>query len=174
MKIISSREVYSSPIFRVSEDHAVDPDGFEIHRGIVQHRGSAVMMAVDSRGRILLVRQYRLPARAHLWELPAGRIDPGETVLRTARRELREETGYRARRWKKLLSFFPSPGYVAEKMTIYVATELIPGEAEPMDDERIERRWFTPRQIDAWIRSGKIVDGKTIAAFRTWEREKRR
>ena len=62
MKLISSRECYSSKIFRVTEDHAVDPDGFEIRRGIVQHRGSAVMMPVDERGQVLLVRQYRLPA----------------------------------------------------------------------------------------------------------------
>lgn len=174
MKILSSREVYSSPIFQVTEDHAVDPDGFEIHRGIVQHRGSAVMMAVDKRGRILLVKQYRLPARAYLWELPAGRIDPGETPLKAARRELVEETGYRARRWKKLLSFYPSPGYVAEKMTVYVAQDLTAGEAQPMEDERIERRWFTATELDEWIRKGKIVDGKTITAFHTWEREKRR
>jgi len=174
LKILSSREVYSSPIFRVTEDHAVEPDGFEIHRGIVQHSGSAVMMAVDRRGRILLVRQYRLPARAYLWELPAGRIDPGETPLKAARRELIEETGYRARRWTKLLSFFPSPGYVAEKMTVYVATDLTEGEPAPMEDERIERRWFTAKELDEWIRKGKIVDGKTIAAFRTWQSEKRR
>jgi len=174
MKILSSRKVYSSPIFEVTEDHAVDPDGFEIHRGIVQHRGSAVMMAVDKRGRILLVRQYRLPAWAYLWELPAGRIDPGETPLKAARRELIEETGYRARRWKKLLSFYPSPGFVAEKMTVYLAQDLTEGEASPMEDERIERRWFTAKELDDWIRRSKIVDGKTIAAFRTWEREKRR
>ena len=70
MKLISSKERYSNPIFQVTEDRAIDPDGFEIRRGIVQHRGSAVMMPLDSRGRILLVRQYRLPARRRLWELP--------------------------------------------------------------------------------------------------------
>jgi len=174
LKTISSREVYSGRIFRITEDHAIDPDGFEIRRDIVQHSGSAVMMAVDGRGRILLVRQYRLPARAYLWELPAGRLDPGETPLKAARRELAEETGYRARRWTKLLSFFPSPGYVAEKMTVYVATELTEGKATPMGDERIESRWFTARELDEWIQKGKIVDGKMIAAFRTWQIEKRR
>ncbi|MCP5112423.1 MAG: NUDIX hydrolase, partial [bacterium] len=130
MKIVSSREVYSSPIFQVTEDQAVDPDGFEIRRGIVRHRGSAVMMAVDERNRILLVRQYRLPAQAYLWELPAGRLDEGENTLQAARRELREETGYRARRWKKLISFYPSPGFLTEKMTVYLATELSAGTAQ--------------------------------------------
>src|ERR1700761_2180809 len=90
LKLISSTEVTSTPIFRVTFDRAIDPDGFEIKRAIVQHDGSAVMMPVDDRGRILLVKQYRLPARRYLWELPAGRVDPGETVLQAARRELRE------------------------------------------------------------------------------------
>jgi ADP-ribose pyrophosphatase len=169
MKLISSRECYATPIFRVTEDRAVDPDGFEIRRAIVQHRGSAVMMPVDAEGRILLVRQYRLPARRYLWELPAGRLDEGETPLRTARRELKEETGYRARRWKKLVSLYPTPGYVAEKMTIYLATELIEGEPTPMGDERIQCRWFTAGELEEWIGSGKIVDAKTIIGFLMWK-----
>ena len=93
MKLISSEERYRTPIFWVTQDRALDPDGFEIHRAIVQHHGSAVMMPVDEKGRILLVRQYRLPARGYLWELPAGRLDPGESVLKAARRELAGEAG---------------------------------------------------------------------------------
>lgn len=170
MRLISSSEVCRTPIFRITMDHAVDPQGFEIVRAIVQHQGSAVMMPVDERGRILLVRQYRLPARAYLWELPAGRVDPGETVLRAAKRELREETGYTARRWTKLVSFWASPGYVAEKMTIYAATELTAGEAQPMEDERIETRWFTLKQIEDMIDAGKLTDGKTIIAASLWRR----
>ncbi len=170
MKLISSKQVYAGRIFRVTEDRAVDEDGFEIRRGIVRHDGSAVMMAVDERRRILLVRQYRLPAGRYLWELPAGRLDPGETPLRAARRELKEETGYRARKWKKLLSYYPTPGYVSEKMTIYLATELVEGEATPMGDERIECRWFTEEELDERIRAGKIADGKTIIGFLTWKR----
>ena len=169
MKLISSEERYRTPIFWVTQDHALDPDGFEIHRAIVQHNGSAVMMPVDAKGRILLVRQYRLPARRYLWELPAGRVDPGETVLKAARRELVEETGYRARKWKKLVSFWASPGYVAEKMTVYVATDLIKGEAQPMEDERIRCRWFTVRELDRMIRTGRLVDAKTIAAVLAWQ-----
>jgi ADP-ribose pyrophosphatase len=169
MKTISSREVYRSDIFRVTEDHAKDPKGFEIRRAIVRHNGSAVMMAVDDRRRILLVRQYRLPANAYLWELPAGRLDPGEKPLQAAKRELQEETGYRARRWKKLISFYPSPGYVSEKMTIFLATELTAGEAQPMEDERIECRWFAAKELEQKIRSNKIQDAKTIVGYLLWK-----
>jgi ADP-ribose pyrophosphatase len=170
MKLISSKEVLRTPIFFVTLDHALDPDGFEIKRAIVQHRGSAVMMPVDARGRILLVRQYRLPARRSLWELPAGRVDPGETPLQAARRELAEETGYRARHWKKLASFYPSPGFLAEKMTIFLATGLTRGDASPMEDERIQARWFKANELDRWIRSGVILDAKTNVGFLRWKR----
>jgi ADP-ribose pyrophosphatase len=97
-----------------------------------------------------------------LWELPAGRLDPGETPLQAAKRELKEETGCSARKWTKLTSFWASPGYVQERMTIYRAEELTQGDATPMDDERIETRWFTRKEVDAMIRSGKIQDAKTM------------
>jgi ADP-ribose pyrophosphatase len=170
MKLISSKLKYKNDLFSVTEDHVLDPDGFEIRRAIVQHRGSAVMMAVDNRKRILLVRQYRVPARDYLWELPAGRLDQGETPLQAARRELIEETGYRAKHWKKLVTFYPSPGYVAEKMTIFLATGLTEGRATPMEDERIEVRWFTCKEIEQGIRKGKIVDGKTMLGYLTWKK----
>lgn len=170
MKILSSQELLSTPIFRVTMERAVDPDGFEIRRAIVRHRGSAVMMAVDARRRVLLVRQYRLPARDYLWELPAGRIDPGETPLRAARRELREETGCIARNWTRLVEFFPSPGYVEEKMTIFLAENLRLGQAQPMEDERIETGWFTINQIGKMIESGEIRDAKTVIGWAMFRR----
>jgi ADP-ribose pyrophosphatase len=169
MKLISSVKKYSCGLFYVTQDHAVDPSGFEIRRNIVQHQGSAVMMAVDDRKRFLLVRQYRLPARAYLWELPAGKLDKDETALQAAKRELVEETGYHAKKWKKLVTFYPSPGYVAEKMTIFLATELTAGKATPMEDERIETRWFTAKEIEDGIRSGKIIDGKTMIGYFNWK-----
>lgn len=165
MKLISSTEITRTPIFHVTLDRAIDPSGFEIKRAIVQHGGSAVMMPVDHRGRILLVRQYRLPAQNYLWELPAGRVDEGETFLQAARRELKEETGYTAKSWKKIATFFPSPGFLAEKMTIFLATGLTAGESTPMEDERIETRWFTARELGRWIESGKIIDAKTMIGY---------
>jgi ADP-ribose pyrophosphatase len=166
MKLISSREVYKCGLFRVTEDEARDPKtGFQIKRSIVRHVGSAVMMAVDEKKRMLLVRQFRLPAERYLWELPAGRLDPGETPLKAAKRELIEETGYKARQWTKLVSFWASPGFVRERMTIFQATGLTAGEAHPMDDEQIESRWFTRKQVKEMIESGKIEDAKTIIGF---------
>jgi ADP-ribose pyrophosphatase len=175
MKIISSREVYKCRLFRVTEDIARDPKtGFEINRSVVRHDGSAVMMAVDDKKRILLVRQYRLPTSKYLWELPAGRLDPGEKPLQAAKRELIEETGYRARHWTKLASFFVSPGYVGERMTIYLATGLTAGQATPMDDERIEARWFAANELARMIRTGKIDDAKTIIGYFMWRDTLRR
>ena len=170
MNIISSREVYKCGLFSVTEDEAEDrKTGFQIKRSVVRHAGSAVMMAVDDRRRILLVRQYRLPAEKYLWELPAGRLDPGEKPLQAAKRELAEETGYKARTWKPLASFWVSPGYVQEKMTIFLATGLTAGQATPMDDERIETRWFTAREVAGMIRARKIEDAKTMLGFLLWK-----
>lgn len=170
MKPISSKEVYSCSLFRVTEDEAVDRTGWKMKRSIVRHMGSAVMMAVDRKNRVMLVRQYRMPANQYLWELPAGKTDAGETVQQAAKRELIEETGLRARKWKKLVSFYPSPGYVEEKMTIFLATELTQGQSQPMEDERIETRWFTKKEIRDMIASNKILDAKTMIGYLCWAR----
>ncbi len=165
---MSSKEVLKNKLFTVTDERAVDPDGFEIHRSIVRHPGSAVMIAVDDKNRVLLVRQFRLPARQKLWEIPAGRLDPGETPLKAAKRELREETGVKANNWIKLASFYASPGYVAEKMNLFLAKELTLGEQDLMDDERIELGWFTVRQMRDMIHTGKLLDAKTIVAYYLW------
>lgn len=168
MKIISSKEILKNKLFTVVEEVAHDNGGFEIHRAIVRHSGSAVMMAVDEKERILLVKQFRLPAEKDLWELPAGRIDPGETPLQTAKRELKEETGYQARKWVKLISYWASPGYVAEKMNLFLALDLKAGEQQPMEDERIEIAWYSRKQVGEWINTGKIEDGKTLIGYFMW------
>ena len=165
MHITSSVEKYRCTIFRVTEDEASDPSGFHIQRSIIRHPGSAVVMPVDEKGRVLLVRQFRLPADRYLWEIPAGKIDEGETAAQAAVRELGEETGLTAKSWEEVVSFYPSPGYVEEKMTIFLATDLTQGEAHNMDDERIDCLWFTPAEIEEGIRTGEIQDAKTIIGF---------
>jgi len=168
MKVTSSKELFKNKLFSVVDEVARDSSGFEIHRSIVRHPGSAVMMAVDERNRILLVKQFRLPAEKELWELPAGRIDAGESPLRAAKRELREETGYKAKKWIKLISYWASPGYVDEQMNVFLALDLTEGVQEPMEDERIEMKWFSGKKVREWIREGKIQDGKTIVGFYMW------
>jgi ADP-ribose pyrophosphatase len=170
MKIISSTELLRTPIFWVTSDIAIDPEGFEIKRAVVQHAGSAVVMPVDDRKRVLLVRQFRLPARGYMWELPAGKVDDGETPLQAAKRELKEETGFRAKKYAKLTEYWGSPGFLAEKMTIYLATELTPGEQTPVDDERIEIAWFTSKQIETMIQKVQIPDGKTQLGYLMWKK----
>ncbi len=176
MEITSSKEVLKNKLFTVVDEVAKDPSGFEIHRSIVRHPGSAVMVAVDEEERILLVRQFRLPAKRELWELPAGRIDPGESALETAKRELREETGYGAERWTELTSFWASPGYVDEKMNIFLGEGLTAGEQEPMEDERIEIAWYGKDELGQMIRRGEILDAKTMIGYFFWlehEKEKK-
>ncbi len=174
MQIISSKEVLQNKLFRVVDEIATDPIGFEIHRFIIRHPGSAVMMPVDEENRVLLVRQFRLPAKQELWELPAGRLDPGESPLEAAKRELREETGYEARQWIELVSFWPSPGYVDEKMNLFVARDLTAGAQAQMPDERIEMRWFAEEELGDLIRAAQIHDGKTIIGYFSWLDHKRR
>jgi ADP-ribose pyrophosphatase len=174
MKIISSKELLCNKLFKVVDEVAKDPGGFEIHRSIVRHPGSAVMMAVDEKDRILLVKQFRLPAERELWELPAGRLDEGEEPLDAAKRELREETGYEAKKWTPLLSFWASPGYVDEKMNLFLAEDLKEGVQQPMDDERIEMGWFEADQLRQMIKNNEIHDGKTIVGFHLWHERRQR
>lgn len=169
VRILSSKRVLRARIFDVMEERAAG-DGFRMERRIVKHPGASVMLALDAKGRVLLIRQYRLAIRKRLWELPAGTRDPGESPLQTARRELAEETGVRARRWRKLLQFYPSPGFCTEEMSVYVAEDLTEGEAAPEPYEKIEKRWFTWDEALEMIARGRIRDSKTIVTLLFSER----
>lgn len=161
-KILSSKKLLKTPIFTVSDNWLLDPAGNRIRRIMVEHGGSAVVMPVDDQGRVCLVRQYRYPAGQYLWEFPAGVIDPGETALQAAKRELAEETGLRARHWRKLITFYPSPGFQQEKMSIFLATGLRQGDADHGHDEHLEVRWFERSWIEDQIQKGKLCDAKTV------------
>lgn len=166
VKVISSKTVYRGPVFYVTSDEVLEPAGIRARRDIVRHQGSVVVLAVDdsqSELRVLLARQYRYAADDYLWELPAGRIDEGESELTAAKRELLEETGYTAREWKRALLFYSSPGFLDETMAIYVARGLQRGKAQPEEDEVISKRLFPLRAAVRMVASGKVRDGKTVA-----------
>jgi len=138
-----------------------------VRRDLIHHSGSVVVLAVDDSGRVprvLLERQYRHAAKSHLWELPAGRIDPGEQELKAARRELLEETGYTAAKWRRILKFYASPGFVAETMSVFLATDLRAGEAQPEEDEIIYKRLVPLPTAVNMILKGTIRDAKTISS----------
>jgi ADP-ribose pyrophosphatase len=166
--ILSSRAVYRGPVFWVSTDYVQEPGGVRVRRDLVHHSGSIVVLAIDNSSktpRILLERQYRHAAGDYLWELPAGRIDPGERELHAAQRELLEETGYTADRWRRILHFFASPGFVAETMSVYLATGLHAGPAHPEADEIIYKRFVSLPAAVKMVLSGTIRDAKTISSI---------
>src|SRR5579872_2996364 len=166
-RLVSSKTVYRGPVFWVTTDYVQEPGGVSARRDLIHHSGSVVVLAVDDSGatpRVLLERQYRHAAGGYLWELPAGRIDPGENELRAAKRELIEETGYRAARWRRILKFYASPGFVAETMAVYMATGLQQGEAEPEEDEVIQKRLTPLPTVVQMILNSTIRDAKTISS----------
>ena len=162
-QVLSSKTVYAGKVFLIRRDEVIEPSGLRTTREMIAHPGSAVVLPVLPDGRILLIQQYRYATRQYLWELVAGRIDEGETPREAAERELREETGYRAKRFKTFLEFFPTPGFLEEKMYLLLAEGLTPGKAEPEDDEKIIARPYTRKQVEQMIRNGKLQDAKTIA-----------
>ena len=160
--------MWRGPLFRVTSETVVEPGGITARRDVIRHPGSVVVLAVEDGARgasVLLERQYRHAAGDFLWELPAGRIDRGESALAAGRRELLEETGYTARRWKRALVFYSSPGFLDETMTVYLARGLKAGRARPESDELISTRLFPFATALRMATRGTIRDGKTLAAL---------
>lgn len=164
--VLSSREVFRGPVFWVTSDQVQEPTGVTARRDIVRHPGSVVILPVEDserQPRVLLERQYRYTVQDYLWELPAGRIDEGESELAAAKRELLEETGYRARSWRRILKYYASPGFVAEPMALYLARGLRSGEAQPEEDEVIQTRLVALPAAVEMVMRGVIRDSKTIS-----------
>ena len=164
-RIIRSKTIYSGPVFGIRRDELVEPGGVRATREMITHSGSVVVLPILPDGRVLLIRQYRHAARQFLWELVAGRIDEGESPRKAAARELMEETGYRARHFRIFLDFFPTPGFLEEKMFILLAEGLTEGIAQPEEDERIESRAYDRNELEQMIQKRIIRDGKTIAGL---------
>jgi ADP-ribose pyrophosphatase len=175
-RLISSRTVYRGPVFWVTTDEVQEPGGVRARRDIIHHTGSVVVLAVDESHltpRVLLERQYRHAAKDYLWEIPAGRIDPGERALPAAQRELLEETGYTATHWRRILNFYASPGFVAETMSVYLATGLRAGKAQPEADEVIRKRMVPLPAAVRMVLKGTIRDSKTISSVLWLDHQRR-
>jgi len=159
------KTVYKGPVFSIESGMLREPGGVRARRDIIRHSGSVAVLPVHDDGRVMLIRQYRCAYGKMVIEVPAGRIDRGETPLRAAKRELREEVGLGARNWERLLRILPSPGFCDETVTIYRATGFFASTAEPDPDERIEIRDLSlPAALDL-LAQGKIEDAKTVVAL---------
>lgn len=175
VKIVSQKQAYQGPVFGVTTYEVQEPGGIRVRRDVVTHSGSVVILAVeesDGEPKVLLIRQYRHPVRDYLWELPAGRKDEGEKLLAGAKRELLEETGISARRWKHGFRFWASPGFLDETMDIFLAQGLTYGKAQPEEDENIEVSFVPLSRAVRMVMQGKIVDAKTMTGI-LWLARKR-
>lgn len=173
-KLLKSEILYQGKVFRLQRDTVIEPGGVRADRDIIVHPGSVVVLPIFEDGRVLLIRQYRHSVGEFLWELVAGRKEPGETPVAGARRELLEETGYTARRLRKLMRVVPTPGFVNEWMWIFAAEGLQRGEAQPEEDEKISARKFTLKQVDSMIKKGTLRDAKSICGVLYYMRFQKR
>lgn len=161
MKTLSSETVYEGKVFDVRRDRVAD-SGVEYDRDIVVHSGSCVIVAVYPDNSVAFVRQYRHAAEKHLLELPAGTLEAGEDALTGAKRELEEEIGVTAKDWKKLCEFYVSPGFLTEKMYVYLATDLTETAQRLEADEILTVERIPIQNAILMSREGQIEDAKTM------------
>jgi ADP-ribose pyrophosphatase len=159
---LNRKKIYKGYCFDLFEDEVVWVNGKILDRAFIQHPGIAVMLPVLDSDRLILVNQYRYGAQSNLWEIPAGTINVGEKPLQCAQRELEEEIGYKALKWKPIASFYSSPHYSSEMLHSFVAEDLVKTEDNLDDDEVIEVRIFTQSQVKEMIRLGQIIDAKSL------------
>jgi len=174
-ELLSSEVAYDGPLFRVLHDKLIEPGGKHSERDVIRHNGSVVILAIDSSKSkknpwIVIERQYRHAANQYLWELPAGKLDAGEDALAGAKRELAEETGYAAKKWRPLVEYYASPGFLGESMKVFLAEGLVAGDAHPEDDEQIEFRLVKLSDVLKMIEKGAILDGKTLTSILLYSR----
>ncbi len=163
--LLRHRRLASGRVFDVHEETWRAPDGTRFTRQNILHPGAVAVLAFSAPDRVLLVRQFRAAVRRRLLEIPAGTLEPGETPLACARRELIEEVGFAARRWRKLGAVYTAPGFCTEVIHLYRAWDLRPAQAEQDDDEQIEMVEMTLREVRAAVRSGRLRDSKSLSAL---------
>ena len=174
VEVVSSTLSYEGPLFRVFTDEIIE-NGRELTRDVIRHNGSVVILAVDDAKSkrdpmIVMERQYRHAAKEVLLEVPAGKMEEGEDALAAAKRELLEETGFKAKRWRKTIRYFASPGFLGEFMQVFLAEGLSLGDAQPEYDEQIEIEMMPLSRLLKMIDEGKIHDGKTLISVMLYAR----
>ncbi|GAB7386189.1 ADP-ribose pyrophosphatase [Bacillaceae bacterium] len=170
-KTVSSETIFRGKVVTLQVDTVQLPNGKLATREIVKHSGAVAVLAVTDDERLILVRQFRKPLERELYEIPAGKLEPGEDSLACAQRELLEETGYSADRFRHLASFYTSPGFADELLHVYRAEGLRRGEARPDEDEFVETVSVTLEEAYALIAAEKIRDAKTVFAVYAWQNE---
>ncbi|CBN54867.1 MULTISPECIES: NUDIX hydrolase [Kamptonema] len=166
-QIIKQRLFYQGRKFSFDVNRLRLPNGSEGEWECIRHPGGALAVPVTPEGKLVLLRQYRFATQGRILEFPAGTIEPNEDPAETIKREIEEETGYRAHKWQKLGQFFLAPGYSDEIIYAFLAQdlELLEKPPEQDDDEDIEVVLFTPQELEAAILAGEPVDAKSISSF---------
>jgi ADP-ribose pyrophosphatase len=168
-RTIASERIFDGRIIQLKVDDVLLPNGKTAKREIVHHPGAVAVLPLTDDGKMIAVRQFRKPLELTIVEIPAGKLEKGEDPLACAKRELEEETGYRAERFEHLSSFYTSPGFADELLHLYVATGLQAGETRPDEDEFVEVLALTLDEAHELHRAGKIRDAKTVLALFAWE-----
>jgi ADP-ribose pyrophosphatase len=162
--------VYTGRKIQVAVEEALGNDGNLIRRDVVLHPGAVAILPLIDDDHVCLLRNVRPNVGETLWEIPAGTLEPPEPIESAARRELMEETGYQAGKWRKLAAFFPSPGVLSERTHLFVAEDLTPGAMRLEADEQIQPETVTWGQALTWAMDGTIRDAKTLVALLMWDR----
>lgn len=163
-KTVEQKYIYKGKVVTLRVDSVELPNGKVGTREVIEHRGAAAVVALTDANELVLVRQYRYPFSSALWEIPAGKLDPGETPLECAKRELLEETGATAQKVIDLGIYYPTPAYCGEIIHIFGATGLTFTAQSLDEDEFVEVKKFPLEQVVGMIKNNEIADGKTQAS----------
>lgn len=167
-KTLSTETLYEGRIIDLTIETVELPNGKEARREVVRHPGAVTVLAITDDNKILLVRQFRKPCDRVLIEIPAGKLEPGEDPLSSAKRELEEETGYQAREWQHLNSFYTSPGFADELIHLYVARGLVQTEQKLDQDEFLDLIEASVDDVRKMVENQEIYDAKTLTAAYWW------